>query len=254
MENIDVSIQITDYKSLSSLFSLLDLIFSNFVNSKIKFEINLINNKESDLMEKIKEKFPSFFLFVFVYKYDLNDFSPSKFLAAKARGKFLLFFSSTISSKVEQIEKKYFLRRILFNPYYRVFAGGKTSFRIIKVLKNNYFYNFKNQPVATFISGILIFIDKEIFYKIGGFDDCNISSAIMEKFSKSEYQIVYSPLPKIETINYLLSIKEKIFPEYKLLLSASNKKQSLLSMKDDFEKIFSDEWKKRNEKKEKKLC
>ena len=108
MENIDVSIQITDYKSLSSLFSLLDLMFSNFVNSKIKFEINLINNKESDLMEKIKEKFPSFFLFVFVYKYDLNDFSPSKFLAAKARGKFLLFFSSTISSKVEQIEKNTF--------------------------------------------------------------------------------------------------------------------------------------------------
>lgn len=244
MENIDVSIQVIDYKSLSSLFKLLDLLFSNFVNSKIKFEINLINNKENDLMQKIKEKFPSFFLFVFVHECEVNDFSPQKFLATKARGKFLLFFSSSISSKVEQIEKKYLLRKIFFNPYGRVFTGKKNSFRIIKIFKNDYFSNFKNQPIATFISGVLIFIDKKTFDNIGGFENCNISSSIMEKFSKLEYRIFYSSLPKIETINYLLSVKGKIFPEYKTLFSSS-KKQSLLSLRDDIEKIFNDEWEKR---------
>ncbi len=245
MENVNVSIQIVGYNSLSSLFKLLELIFSNLVDSKVKFEVNLINKDSDKLMQKIKEKFPSFFMFVYVYKYnyDLNDFSSAqKFLAEKAHGKFLLFFSPSVFSKIEENKKRYLFKRIIYNPNFQVYTGSNTSMKIVKILKNNFIYGFKNYSVATFITGMFIFIEKESFNKMGGFSNFNYSNKMIEFFSKSlEYQVVYSSLPKkMETINFLFSVREKIFPEYKFLLFPQ--KETFHSLKENVDEIYANEW------------
>ena len=232
-ENIDVSIQVR-YYTVSSLYKFLNLFISRFINSKIKFEINIINNEQKgDLMKRVREKFPDFSSMIFIRDH--------KFTASKARGKFLLF--AHISSVLE--EKK---------PRFR-FLNDTTGFNIIQVYRKKHSsgQNQKDWPVATSVCGSIFFIEKKFFntfdIKDKDFKNCNIYYKVISRYENNlEYKTKYFPLKKrIETVACLLSLIEKILKSYRKCFSFSKDKDKL-SLRERYEEIYRKEYMKREEK------
>ena len=191
--NVDISVIIVNYKSWKHLEQCL-LSINKIVDKDIKFEVIIIDNYSNDgQLDKFSEQFPSF---TFVLNSGNNGFSNGCNTGAKAaKGEFLLFLNpDTIISKKSL--------KILFNtakkyPEYELISCNKTNskgvlekvnkplpsfitlfgftrsiYRLInEKLLDKSSCNEHNIVFPNWLSGSLILMSKEWFYKLEGWNE-----------------------------------------------------------------------------------
>lgn len=245
-EMVNLSIQIINY-DINCLINCLMMIFSDLSTSKITFEINILDNNSSENLLGVLKKFFSYsfkFLNIYSCKKNIGFGEAHNILAEKANGEYLLLINpNTILTEENSIRMLY--NRIKSDVLVKVIApkicnedgeecknDHKEKNKKFEIFKMSAFPDFlKNQDDeinCSWVSGLFFLIEKKVFDKIGGFDknyyiyeEIHLCKKII-KFNR-RYQIIYYPRIKINTINLLLSEKEKIFPEYSKYFSRKEK-------------------------------
>lgn len=96
MTEIDLTIQIVNYKTLNYIESLLPSVFSDLVNSRLKYEILILDNSSGENLDHIKNKYPDQSIQVSYSKTNLGFGGGHNLLSNKSNGKLTLLLNPDV--------------------------------------------------------------------------------------------------------------------------------------------------------------
>jgi len=229
MQNIDVSIIIVNFKTSELVFDCLRSI-NNFTNG-IAFEVIVVDNSEDEKeFSKLLALRSSFSFSIKILKPQKNlGFGTANNLGAKeSKGTYVLFLNSDtvlLNNAIKQMidtERRTINVGILganlfqgngkpsysYSPYkisqrmpikmVSIFAWAHS-----KIRHRNPFFNYSNHPLAVkgYITGACMLIKKDLFFKIGPFDErifmYSEDLLLSYRFQKAGYKLINDPAAKI---------------------------------------------------------
>jgi GT2 family glycosyltransferase len=184
---VNISIIIPNYRSEHYLKTNIASIYDKIGPSDLAFEVIIVNNDKEERLEEVQSQFQE----ILIQNHGKNiGFGAAINLGAKkAKGKYLFFLNpdcEIISQNIECV-----IRELEENPKTGVIgsqligndgqiqewsAGAEIT--IINLIRNNIglsgsrkIWRKKNKAKASWVAGTALFIKKELFDKIGGFDE-----------------------------------------------------------------------------------
>jgi len=241
-KNIDLSIIIVSYNTKLITAACLNSVLTSLRNSKIKFEIILVDNASTD---GSSDYFSQFFedeekIKLIVNKTNIG-FGPASNQAAKiAKGRYLLFLNSDTLVLNHSIEKLYlyyqknegkvgFVGGKLLNKDFTDQPSAAHFFTLPTVfaalfLKGDYWGITRFSPniikKVDWVSGAYFITKKEIFEKVGGFDEKIFMYMeevdLMYRGKKMNYLTYFYPKSQIVHYGSLSSARKKGYPILKI--------------------------------------
>jgi len=210
MKSIQLSIITVNFRSEQFLKRCLASIYNIWGR---EIEIIVVNNDPNESLADIKCDFPD----VQIIKQQENiGFGAANNAGAKiAQGKYLLLLNpdteiltDDLEGIFEKFEKNEEIsvigpRLITGKDKTQEWCAGK-EFTFWRLIKNNFsiieskeIWESKNETLADWVSGAAFFVKKEIFYKIGGFDENFFmyfeDEELCRRIRKAGYGILYYP-------------------------------------------------------------
>lgn len=189
MNMMDISIVIVCYKGWARLTKCLESLDA-FTGKNISTEVIVVDNKSEEIaIEEIKAEFPRF---TFLKNEVNGGFGNGNNLGAKsAKGEFLLFLNPDTVAFEEEIEKLLLVARqnpsfgivschqenergkesIASGPFPHLFNLTGFQRTVIKCLTPHSSPLTPEISLPDWVSGSVIFIKKELFFRLKGFDD-----------------------------------------------------------------------------------
>lgn len=183
----DVSVQIVNYKTKKYLAACLDSVISDLKNSKISYEILVLDNHSGDDLSDLEERYKSEKIKFYFSDKNLGFGGGQNFLAGKCESKYLFVLNPDTEVKKGVIKKlfdfmesrpeagmcgprvmvagrNFFFNKIVFWP--KVFAWKQffEEFFKIKIFDNIKYIEY--DPII----GAALFIRRTAFLGVGGFD------------------------------------------------------------------------------------
>lgn len=225
----DISIIIPNYKSEVYLKNNLESVYG-WINPQINGEIIIVNNDESEDLEKIKKEFPN--VGIINHKKNVGFGAACNLGAKTAKGRYLLFLNpdcEIISKKAGKIINEMesdgnigILGGQLIDGNGKIqkwCAGAEAN--LLNLFRNNLGFSkscdiWKNKAKieADWVSGTAMFLKKELFEKICGFDENFFmyfeDMDICRRIRKDGKKIIYFPEFKIKHLGGRSYKNEKI--------------------------------------------
>lgn len=217
MGNIQLSIIIVNFKSEQFLKRCLASIYNVWGR---EIEIIVVNNDITELLADIERAFPA----VKIIKQQKNiGFGAANNAGAKiAQGKYLLLLNpdtDILADDLDKIFKKFGENKEVAVIGPRLMTdSGKTQewcagkeFTFWRLIKNNFgiiesqkIWESRNEILADWVSGAAFFVKKEIFDKVGGFDEIFFmyfeDEELCRRIRKAGYKVLYYPEVSINHI------------------------------------------------------
>jgi len=229
MPNKKLSVIIVNYKSADFLKKCVDSIYDR-INSAVPFEIIIVNNDIEEKLEMILENKAEIKI---INNHKNLGFGAGNNVGAKlSQGEILLFLNpdtEIISLEIEEAFKLFEKNEELGVAGSRLYSrdgeiekwSAGYEFGILDLIKNNLglsrnkkFWQKGNLVEADWVSAAALFIRKEIFQKIGGFDENFFmyfeDMDLCKRVKKAGKKILYQPNFSIKHIG------GKSYPEKKV--------------------------------------
>lgn len=233
---INLSIQIVNFNTKSYLINCLQSVFRDLSNSKLLFEINILDNNSNDDLSDLKTFFSDFqkkSLKIYQSEKNLGFGGGHNYLAKNTKAKYLLLLNPDIVIEEKESIERLYNRMIdessikvigpkLYNKQGRnqVFDHGENKGLLVKVLNElglGFWKNREQETECAWVSGAAFLIEKSVFDKINGFDENFFlykeeeDLCLRLKRLDHNYRVLYFPEVKIMHIGSVVAKKEIYF-------------------------------------------
>lgn len=244
MKKVDLFIQIINFNTKLYLINCLKSIFWDLSDSKLSFEINILDNNSDDDLSDLKNFFSDSekeSLKIYRSYKNLGFGGGHNYLAKNTQAKYLLLLNPDIVIEEKgSIERLY--NRIIGEPSVKVIGPnlydkngknqawdhGENRGLAVKVLNEfglGFWKSRKKEADCAWVSGAVFLIEKSIFDKVDGFDENFFlykeeeDLCLRIKTINRKYRVLYFPEVKIMHIGSVVAKKSIYFlASYKYFL------------------------------------
>ncbi len=227
---LDLVVQIVNYKTKKYLSDCIDGVLGDLKTSNISFKILILENDSGDNLADLEEKYKDKQISFYYSDKNLGFGGGHNLLSKKAESKFLLFLNADIkfieSKTVERIvEFAVSLKRdVIAGPLLMSKDGiqpwdhgelkGFKSW-LTRKTGSSYWRERNKVGEVAWVSGAFFLISKQIFDKLGGFDEkfflYKEEEDLCLRAMKLGYKIFYNPFIKVFHYGSVVASKDIFF-------------------------------------------
>lgn len=235
MSSADLAIQIVNYKTKAFLNPLLESIVQDVATSKLKVEINILDNASGDNLDDIGKKWHLHDVHIYTANKNKGFGAGHNLLSTKTKAKLLLILNPDLLL----IEKRTIKRLIgtlertqatvvgprLLTPKIRTKTPGST-FPINQLTQQRWDHGTGSlkpyRPTnkikeVTWVSGAVFLIEYEAFKDIGGFDEKFFlyyeELDLCLRLRKKSMRVIYDPTVQVLHYSSVVANKSKHLPK-----------------------------------------
>ncbi len=233
MKKVDIAVQIVNFNTKKYLINCLQSVFIDLADSNLSFEVNVLDNNSKDDLSNLKDFFfPLWQDKLKVYKSNKNlGFGGGhNLLAQKTQAKYLLLLNPDIVIEEPGAIKQLYWR-IVNNDSIKVIGPklynekGRDQYwdhgesrgiwaKFLNEISLGFYMKRNLESECAWVSGAVFLIEKEIFDKVGGFDEKFFlykeeeDLCLRIRHLDDKYKVIYYPKVKVLHVGSVVASKK----------------------------------------------
>lgn len=225
-----LAIQIVNYKTKGYLIPLLTSIFKDIESSKIKVEVNILDNNSGDNLKDVEQKWSNHNLKVYYSDKNGGYGAGHNILASKTNADYLLLLNpdtrfiekDTVSRLLKTLEKtkatvvgpRLLTKKYRDQPHNNELVQQPWDHSISEEFFSSYEVH-DSIVKATYVSGAVFLINREKFVDIGGFDErfflYHEEVDLCDRLRSKGAVVIYDPSIQVYHYRHAVASKKSIY-------------------------------------------